>query len=969
MKTFVKLTAVLMASTAAMPAAAQVAGAAPQAAGESAAESASAEEIVVTGLRASLQNSAQIKKNTMEIVDSITADDIGKLPDPNVAETLTRVPGVQAYRFGGEAASPVGSGSGLTIRGLTGQTGSRVDGRAYFTAGSREFNVEGASPAMVAGLDVYKNPTAEHIEGAIGGLVNIRTRKPLDLKDFTVSASVGGRYNDLGKKLTPEYFGLVSKRWDVGDGGELGVLLAGSYSQSFNRGDNTPSVGGTQFRRAITGDSAEYAANVGTGLNLNPAYVGRSDVTYLADVNPTTLTEVQRANLLSAVGVQNNIAQEDYRRTRKGLSAVVQWKPSPTLEFYAEGTYNYYLYNQNYRFLNATDSRYAQGLETMAFTLDENLANRNANGGANELLAGQRITGGTFLNSTFTTTGGNEHREYKTLMLAGGVKWQATDHLDAHFDFSYVKADQYQDNRSVTLSSAAGLAWNITRDLGSPQKVSITGPDLSSPETWVFNSYANGTNQVWSDNGIAAALDLKYSFENSLLHDIKVGGRYATQKDRYKNYSFAGKNLTTNGLVLAADRSNAISVASMSDLVETTPTNFLDGKAGYSGGYLVFSPDALLGDNVKTQFPLAGIQSEDALNENIINRRYFSEKTYAGYALADFGFLDDKIKGNAGVRVVRTDTFVRAMNAVPGTSTIVPSGQSSSYTDVLPSFNLTGYLTADTLVRFGYAKGITRPELAALNPTLVVDVIAGNASAGNPDLKPQKADSFDLSIEHYFTPVNYFSAGLFYKKIDGFFSGIASCQTIAGAPTPISNLNCSGNQYFVTRTINAEKGTAKGIELAAQTFLDYDFVPDVLKHVGFIGSFTYVETKNPLTLNGQRVNTMQPLTSKYAYSVTGMYEDDVVSARVVYTWRSKAVLFGVAANPIDGRYIRSFGLLDASLNFKLPHNFSLSLSASNLLNQAADRFVGEPGLATGIERQHFVNGRNYGATLRYSFGG
>lgn len=962
MKKFSQFTAILLASGAAMPVAGQTA-AVPQAAEET-----TTADIVVTGLRASLQNSAQIKKNTMEVVDSITADDIGKLPDPNVAETLTRVPGVQAYRFGGEASSPVGNGSGLTIRGLTGQTGSRVDGRSYFTAGSREFNVEGASPGMVAGLDVYKNPSAQHIEGAIGGLVNIRTRKPFDFKDMVVSAAVGGRYNDLGKELTPEYFGMLSKRWDLGNGGELGVLVAGSYAQSFNRGDNTPSVGGTQFRRSIRGDSAEYAANAGTGLNLNSAYVGRSDVTYLADVDPTTVSAADRANLLSSVGVQNNIAQEDYRRTRKGLSGAVQWKPNPTLEFYVEGNYNHYLYHQSYRFLNATDSRYAQGLATEAFTLDEMLANRNANGGSNDLLSGQHVTGGTFLNSTFTSTGGDEHREYKTFVIAGGVKWQPTDHLDANFDFSYVKANQYQDNRSLTLSSAAGLAWNITRDLGTPQRVSITGPDLALPSSWVFNNYANGTNQTWDDSGIAAALDLKYSFDDSFLKDIKLGGRYATQKDHYNNYSFAGKNLTTNGLALAADRSNAISVGSMADLVEGSPTNFMNGDAGYSGGYLVFSPDALLGDNVRGRFPLAGIQSEDALTENLLNRRYFSEKTYAGYVVADFGFLDDRIKGNAGVRVVKTDTFVRAMITQPGTTNIIPNASSSSYTDALPSFNLTGYITPDTLLRFGYGKGITRPELGALNPTLVVDVNSGNGSIGNPNLKPQKADSFDLSLEHYFSPVNYVSAGLFYKKIDGFFSGISSCQTVDGAPTPITNLNCTGNQYFLTQTINAEKGTAKGIELAGQTFFDYDFMPEFLRHFGGVGSFTYVKTKNPLTLNGQRVNTMQPLTSKIAYSLAGLYEDKTVSARLVYTWRSKAVLFGVAANPIDGRYIRSFGLLDASLSFKLPHDFSLSLTASNLTNQAADRFIGEPGLETGIERQHFVNGRNFGATLRYSFG-
>src|SRR5262245_929029 len=174
--------------------------------------------VVVTGIRASARSSVAIKRDSAEVVDSITAEDIGKLPDPNVAETLTRIPGVQGYRYGGEGASPVGSGSGLTIRGLSGQTASQVNGRAFFTAGSREFNIEGAIPGMVAGIDVYKNPTAEHIEGGIGGLVNIRTRNPSDFKGLTASLAVNGRWNDLAKKTDPELFGLVANRFDLGGG-------------------------------------------------------------------------------------------------------------------------------------------------------------------------------------------------------------------------------------------------------------------------------------------------------------------------------------------------------------------------------------------------------------------------------------------------------------------------------------------------------------------------------------------------------------------------------------------------------------------------------------------------------------------------------------------------------------------------------------------------------------------------------
>jgi iron complex outermembrane receptor protein len=924
-------------------------------------------EIVVTGLRESLKSSAQIKRNSLEIVESIQATDIGKLPDANVAETLSRVPGVQSYRFGGESASPVGNGSGLTIRGLSGQTGSRVDGRAYFTAGGREFNVEGASPGMVAGIDVYKNPSAEHIEGAIGGLVNIRTRKPFDFDGFAGSVAVGGLYNDLGKKFEPNYFGMISNRFDVGDG-ELGILLAANYSRSFNRGDNTPAVSGTQFRRAILANSAEYAANVGTGLGLNPAYVGRADITYLATVDPTTVAPTSRGLLISSTAVQNSINQEGYERTRKGLSGALQWRPDPTLELYVEGNYNSYLYHQNYRFLSAADSRYARGLTLNTFTIDEALANRNANGSTNDQLSGLRIAGGTFLGSSFTSTGGDEHRLYETYIVATGVKWRAADNLFVDLDLSYIKADQYQDNRSVTMLPAAGLTWDITRTLGAPQQVTISGPDLSLPGTWVLNQYANGTNQVWDDSGVTATLDINYKPDGSFLTALKAGVRFATQKDAYSNFAFSGRNLTTNGAALAANQSNGISATSVTDLVQTSPTNFMGGAAGYAGGFLVFSPDALLGNNVAARFPLAGILPEDALAENVLSRRFLREKTYAGYAQAEFALLDEAVTGTAGVRIVKTDTFTRAMVQLPGSTNIVSNEQSSSYTDVLPSFNLTGHISDRTLVRFGYSKGITRPDLGLLNPAIILNQVNGTGTVGNPALKPQKADSFDLSLEHYFTPSNYVALGLFSKKIDGFFSGVASCQTIAGAPTPTTNTSCTGNQYFVTQTTNAASGTAKGIELSGQTFFDYPFLPDFMHNFGVQGSFTYVDTVNPLVLNGVAVDTPQPMTSKYAYSLTGMYEDDVISARIVYTWRSEAVLFGVSANPIDGRYIQAFGLLDASLNINLTDKFSLSLTAANLLNAAPNRYVGELGSETGIQRQHFVNGRNFGATLRFKFG-
>jgi len=931
-------------------------------------EKSPADVVVITGIRQSLRTNAQIKKNTLEVVDSITAEDIGKLPDSNVAETLTRIPGVQGYRYGGEGASPVGTGSGLTIRGLSGQTASRIDGRAYFTAGQREFNIEGANPGMVAGIDVFKNPSAEHIEGGIGGLVNIRTRHPLDLKGLTIAGAITGRYNEMVKKVRPEVFGLIADKWDVGHGGQIGILVAADYQTSWNRSDNNPANGGTNFKRAIRADSAEYAT-----LGLNPAYAGRSDVTYLADVNPLTLTEAQRANLITTTTEVANVFEEDIHRVRKGLNGVLQWKPNPDLEFYAEGNYNYYLYNQDYRFLTTSDSRYVQNLVTSPYSVTEGLANRNSNGGADQVLAGQALGSGTFLGSSVGSIGGNEHRPYTTWIGATGFKWRVAPNFDVHLDLSYVKADQSQDNRSVTLAPAAGLAWDIGRDLAtSPHQMTITGPDLASPANWVFANYANGTNQIWNDKGGAAKLDFIYRPQIAFLKTLKAGVRYGVQTDSYRNYSFS-RNLTTNGLPLAADRSNAIAILNYADLFETSHTNFMEGDAGYGGGYLVYSPDALLGDNVRNRLSFVTLPSQDSLPENLLLRRYAKEQTYAGYLMGEFGFFDDRIRGNAGVRVVKTDLLARGMqtDTTSGTAVILPHEATTSYTNVLPSLNVTGYITRDTLLRFGYGKGITRPDMGALNPAIVVNTTNGTASAGNPDLKPQKADSYDISLEHYFGAANYVSLDGFYKKIDGFFSGVDTCMTVGNAAAysgPVPN-NCPAGQYRVTQTVNALQGSAKGFEATLQTFFDYDFVPSVLHNFGVAASYTYVKTKNPILIGGVKVITPQPFTSKNSWSVAGLYENKLLSARVVYTYRSDFVLFGISNNPVDGRYVKGYGILDASVNFNLPHNFGLSLTASNILNQGSNRYVGEPGAyATPFERQHYMNGRIFGASLRYKLG-
>jgi TonB-dependent receptor len=509
---------------------------------------------------------------------------------------------------------------------------------------------------MVAGIDVYKNPSAEHIEGGIGGLVNIRTRNPSDFKGPTFAASVNYRYNDLEKKADPELFVMGANRIDLGGGSRIGVMAAAVHSKSAGRSDNNPANRGASYRRIVRADSAEYAAAAAANTSNSPfapmsAYVGRTDISALASVptlatsstvggnmpNLAGLTADQINNVVSATGLNNNMFQETIMRERKGLNVAADWRVSNTLRFYTEANYVYYLYHQNYRGLNSVDGANIQNLQTTPFNLTESLANRNFNGGSDNVLTSRRVLSGNWLNSAVTSMGGDEHTPYTTWVAAAGAEWSPTPELSLKADFSYIKSDKTQDNRSVVMDSAPGKLWTTQRVAdGTPHQFSFTGPDLADPANFVFRSYDNGTNQSWNDNGNATALSGAYSTDFGPFNKFKFGTRYAQMESLYRNYRFTGKPLTTDGTALKADRSNAIYASTMPNVIQNAPTNFFRGDAGYAGGFAVYSPDALLGNQVAAAFPKAGIPADGVYPELAADRRYVEEKTLAGYLVGDF---------------------------------------------------------------------------------------------------------------------------------------------------------------------------------------------------------------------------------------------------------------------------------------------------------------------------------------------
>ena len=950
--------------------------------------------VVVTGLKASARSSLAIKRDAMEVVDSITAEDIGKLPDPNVSETLTRIPGVQGFRYGGEGASPAGAGSGLTIRGLSNQTASHVNGRSYFTAGSREFNVEDAIPGMVAGLDVYKNPSAEHIEGGIGGLVNVRTRNPSDFKTFTATLNANVMYNDMQKQTKPELFGLVANRFDLGGGSRIGVMAAFAYQEGANRADNTGVGRGPDYRRMIRGDSAEYAslaaANT-TNSNAKPmaAYVGRSDVTYLAGVptfaqtptvgaqmpNTAGLSADQISNIISTATIGPAVQEETILRTRKGLNLAADYRVDNTLRFYVEGNYTYYLYNQNYRFLFTDQGANVRNLKLAPFTITEDLANRNYNGGSNDVLTTQRMVAGTFMNSTVRPWGGDEHTPFTTWTTATGVEWSPTPALSLKGDVAYIKATKEQRNRRVEMATANGLEWDITRQADvDPHQLAFSGPSLSDPKNFVYNQYVTQALQNWNDSGIATALDGAYSLDSGWFSRVKFGTRFAQQKSLYRNYAYGNRPLTTDGLPLAANQSNAINVATQAGKTELSPNNYMDGTAGYTGGFIQYQPDALLGNQINDAFPKAGKPLEGAAPENLRDRKNLKEKTLAAYVSTDFSALDERLKGSVGVRVVRTDLTATARALNPA-GTVVEQTKTTTYTNALPSLNATYDLAKDYMLRFGYGRGLTRPLTSDLIPTISANTGNGTASEGNPDLKAQTANSFDLSLERYFSATNYVAVAVFDKEIKGFFNDVLDCRTLPSyIVAPYSGTpgnNCDNGQYMVAHKTNGEAGFVRGVEFSGQWFFDKEI--NWLKNFGVSGSYTYVDTSNPVNAGTAAVQhiivTPMGFTSKNATTASLMYEDKTVSARLVYSWRSSQALNQVnGSTPFGSSYVKAYSQIDAAFNYNIDEHTTLSFNASNLTNTSTQRYVGQAlTRETELENQGFVNGRIFRLGLRYKF--
>ena len=914
----------------AMPASAQTATPVPTASEQSGTVAPSAEEgvagaqaegttpaqdqadIVVTGVRASLQSAQNIKRNSAQIVDSIVAEDIGKLPDRNIAEALQRISGIQIQRNYGE-------GSSVAIRGLT-QVRTELNGRDIFTASanSSSLSLEDVPSELLAGIDVYKNPSADLIEDQLSGTINFRTRKPFDFNGFKVSAAATNTYYDLARKSQPTASLLVSNRWNTGIG-EFGLLVSASYQKTVFSQDT---ISTEPFETLDPND---------------PDPIIRA-------ASLAALTSLGRTGQVTTIPHGTGIGQVNGARRRFGIDASLQWRPTDTLEITGE------LFRNDYKFRYDDFSYFAEPAEGALNVVP-------IPGAAFAFGPNGDFQTGSFRDIRLAANTSLEKRHSTTTDYSLNAKWRPSASLTITADGQFVDS-KTNGLRSIVGLNGVGNATLVQDISGDIPSFQITAPGgLENPANYASAFYLdNLSNSRGKDK--TGRLDAEYKLDGGVLQSIKVGARYADRSSRSSDtgYRYTGLNAVPAQLEFG------------------NFSKFFRGDADLFGNALLFSRG--ITRDYGTTLGTLGIPTTPSYLPSSTSNQ--SQKTYTGYATAFFkaDTLPVPIDGNIGVRVVRTklnvDGFYQQTDLVTpvaggpqvtGPTTFVPIVSSDNYTSVLPSLNLRAHLTEKMQLRLALSKNISRPTLSQLNPSLNITE-PGIAqirqeqytSGGNPDLKPMTSKNLDASAEWYFSRTGSLTVAGFYKDISDYIqTGISQRNvTFTDGQTAL---------YNVTSYSNVSNAKVKGAEVAYQQF--YDFLPGPLAGLGAQANFTFVDSSapSPATEGPVRQLPLQGL-SKYNYNLIGIYERGIISARVAYNWRSKYLRLtsgnGSGNLPV---FQKASGQFDASITANVTPHLSLTLNGVNLLNTIQQTYYG----LESRPRDSIANDRQISGVARITF--
>lgn len=909
-----------------------------------------AQSIVVTGQRRALQTAQKIKQEAEEIVDSIVAEEAGKLPDKSITEVLQRMVGVSIDRNNrGDPEHFRVEGSGVSIRGLT-WGASNLNGREMFSAGwpGRELSWGDVPPELMAGVDVYKNPSAEQIEGGVSGLVNLRTALPFDFQGTKGYLTLGTNYTEVSKKSSPRVSGLFTTQWDT-EFGRFGVLADLAYNRSTYQNET---------------------------LQLD-AYFPRTDL-----VPGSTVYAPKSASWRTNTGDTE----------RSGLYGALQWKKNDmqsSLTYFASASAE-----------KSTENGIYTGVENAYRSVIDN-AVYDANG---VLQSGtyRYPTGGLGANNfedgglAFNTTRAYGEGDSKTQELAWNFKWQVNDRWSVQNDLQWVHSTFDQENQNLQMGTFIP-SMGIDASGKGPVRISIdqAGRDfLANPENYYWNLMNPGKSKGEGEM-FAWKADARFNFNDAVLRDFRFGVRTTYRTGSRKEASYVGA--PADGLWRSIAEPWAVRQTSIPGTLPTAsdqPSWAPRGNFAYLSNPAVVMPTELfnygnfyrgrVGSLPDIVFPTFDVVKDPATYQKLYNEvRYQQcldgaalfggtcdpanyqfdttmaydleptktssnrERTFAAYGTLRFAFDDWRfpVEGNVGLRAVYSkrisngnEVFNPTYNDTtpPHLPRFTPLNDAVTKThehfDALPSLNLKVNFTDRLQGRLAMARAIYRPSFQDLRENVKLSqnydrdnnlVTYTGENNGNVALKPITSNNYDLSLEWYPSSGQSVTAAVFYKDVKDIIMKSVYTRTFE---------SMAGNPqiFAITGPDNVARATVKGIEIAGMTYFDRlgfldGALPDWAKGFGVSANYTYIDGKQKLyrdvvmpycgpgtaatnvglrlygcDTNGLPFNNL-PLAymPKNVFNFALMYDKGPLSARLAYN-RIGRILQGVDVNGTRG---------------------------------------------------------------------
>jgi len=870
------------------------------------------DEIVVTGVRKSVEQSLENKRDSTELTEVVTSEDIGKMPDKNVADSLSRLPGVTTSAAGAneggfdenDRVSMRGTNPSLTQTLINGHGVAAGD---WFvldqvqTVG-RSVSYTLLPSEIVSKVVVEKSSNASLVEGGVAGSVDIVTRKPLDFsKPFTLEASAGAVYADLPSKTDGQYSALANFKNDANN---FGVMV-----QLFSE------------TRHLRRDGVEILGyeTIAPGSAVTKVDPNLSGVQYPVEIGSAFFTQ---------------------ERQRNGGMADLEFKPSDDVTLDLSGFSSKLTasnYNRNY---------------LMWSTHFVNL------GAGQAPQAGYVVQDNTLTKATFAPVAGTFYGVYDQISRPDETATANFVNLDTTWNAS----------NALSFLGQVGYSWG---DGKTPtQDVSETQPGLGSGASYQLNgvgsapnfNLGNTVNTTPTPGGVPvsfgwifgaqdvdvkdtekwAKIDSDFKIDDSAWKDLKFGVRYEAH-DRVSN------NAIAQGPTAAGQSTSAY------------PTTF----SNYPSNFNTFGGNVPTGIWYWTPAQLAAYDDSTNVNRDPLAREYYQylfavhEKNSAAYIQADF--KGDNWAANAGVRYVHTEedaiSYTQVAANTPGavlTSAFGPFAgleAEHNYNDILPSANLKIDLSPELVARLAASETMTRPDYSALagftnlTPPGAVGGI-GSGSGGNPDLKPIRSTNFDAGLEWYFAKSSLLSATAFYMDLRNYvaYGSETKVYTTFSSQFP----NGSAVPYDLTVPVNA-KGRVDGLELAYQQAITANF--------GFAGNYTYADGKQTSALAPGGDDRLVG-TSKNTYNVNAYFENQMFNARVAYTYRS-AFYSGLDRSSAFTQ--DSIGTLSASLGYTMNDHFSVTLDGMNLNNPTLKYYA----LNEYQPRAFYKNGSQYYLNFRF----